>query len=317
MTAFTWNIPAASDQVVGANNADDMLAAINAVVGAASSGGSASWEVATYQSTSPRYVILKRKSGAAGRIIIFGQQGSTPNAAAVTGSAGASMLYIGYSETSTSDTADASYLSAAPLSAGDYMPGIRCCIQATVTWRVNYAEFADGVYFLFSNTAQGIGVFGAGSLLEDLTGTAIPAVMGSGSNGSTAWATTQSAAGSIFPSQVGSSSSYTNTAAGLLVRTSSTNRIAFRVFALGTGVAAKLDDTSGTRCFYLPIHCVYHNSDGTLTMVGKVRQVGFGPNCDRETTRTDASSPGVNAYGHQSTSSGATGPGLWFVDEEI
>jgi hypothetical protein len=315
MAAFVWNIPAASDQVIGSNNADDMLAAINAVFVANSGGVDASWEVATYQSTSPRYVILRRKSGGAGRIVIFGQQGSTPNAAAVQGTATASVLYIGFSATSTSDTIDTSYLSGAPLSAGDYIPGLRCCTQATATWRVNYAEWADGVYILFSNTSSGIGVFGAGNLIDDLTGAAVEAVQGSGSNGSTAWATSVSNSGSIFPASVVSSTSYSSADAGLIVRVSGANNIAFRAQSLATAVAQKLNNASSTKCWFLPIYVVFNSTDATLNFVGKIRQVGFGPNCDRETTRTDGG--GVVAYGHQNTTASANQPGVWFVDAEL
>jgi hypothetical protein len=312
--AFSWNIPAAADYVF-TTNPDDMLVAINAAFVANSGGGSASWEVALYNSSSPKYIILRRKSLAAGRIIIFGQNGSTPNAAAVTGSASASVLYVGYSASSTVNTADASYLSGAPLAASDYMPGLRCSPQAAATWRVNYAEFADGVVILLSNTSNGVSAFGAGSLIEDLTATAVPTVWGSGSGGGTAWATTQTNSGAILPASVGSSASYAPSEAGLLIRQSSANKICYRAFALGTSVAAKLNNPSATSCLFFPIYLVYHSSDATLNVVGKMRQVGFGPLCDRETTRTGG---GVTAYGHQNTTGGSpTQPGLWFVNADI
>lgn len=312
--AFVWNVPAAADYVF-TTNPDDMLVAINAAFVANSGGGSASWEVALYNSSSPKYIILRRKDLSAGRIIIFGQNGSTPNAAAVTGSATASILYVGYSASSTVNTADASYLSGAPLAASDYMPGLRCSPQAGATWRVNYAEFADGVVILLSNTSNGMAAFGAGSLIEDLTATPVPTVWGNGSGGGGSWATTvASNSGAILPPSVGSSASYTSSDAGLLIRESSTNRICFRAFGLGTSVDTKLNNPSATSCLFFPIYLVYHSSDATLNVVGKMRQIGFGPRCDRETTRSGG---GVNAYGHQQTSAGASQPGLWFVDDDI
>ena len=311
MAALTWNVPAASDQVIGSNNADDMLAAINTVFVANSGGGSASWEVVSYVSTSPRSVLLRRKSLAAGRIVIFGQQGSTPNAAACAGTASASVLYIGYSATSTSNTVDASYLSAAPLSASDYMPGVRCCAQSTATWRVNYAEFADGVVILFSNTSNGIGAFGAGELIKDMSGTAVSTIFGNGSSGNTAWATSVSSSGSLIDAAVGASS-YTSTNAGLFVRISGANKQAMRCQSMSTASAITKLDNSGTTLMYsLPIYIVHSTTDNTLNFVGKMRQIRFGPFCDRETTRTGG---GITAYGHQSTSAGATNHGLWFVN---
>lgn len=314
MPAFSWNTPAASNQVIGANVSDDCLAAINAVVVANSGGVNAKWEVATYQSVSPRYVILRRKSGAAGRIVIFGQQGSTANAAATYSTPSANSLYVGYSKTSTSNTIDTSWLTGAPFSATDYMPGLRAMLLAAATWRVNYTEFTDGIYFAFSEVSNGIYIFGAGELAQDTAGAAISAVQGCGQTGLANWATTTAGAGSFVPANVGSDT-HNNTDSGLLVRTGGANRLAYRGFVLGTGVAAKLVDTAGGIANFFPIPLVNSNINGTLTVLGKMRQVGFGPLADRETLRTNGT---INAYGHQSTNSGSpTQPGIWFPDIEI
>jgi len=310
---FVWNVPAASDQVI-TTQPDDYLVAINAVIVANSGGAGAKWEVALYNSSSPKYIILRRKNGDPGRIIIFGQNGSTPNAAATYGSPTASILYVGYSATSTVNTADASYLSGAPLAASDYMPGMRCMPQAAATWRVNYAEHDDGVVILFSETSNGLGSFGAGELVEDLAAAPVSAVWGNGSGSGLQWATTNNLSGSLIPSAVGADASYSSTNAGLLLRTGGVNRQAFRAQSLATGVAAKLDNLSGTIAYFLPILLVFHNRDTTLNIAGKMRQIDFGPLCDRETSRSGG---GINAYGHQASSSGTADPGIWFVDDDI
>jgi hypothetical protein len=316
MTAFAWNIPNAADAVIGAGAiADDALVAINAAFVANQGATGALWQVATYQATSPKYIILKRQNGAAGRIVIFGQNGSTAHANACYTTPTASALYIGYSATSTSDTIDTSWLSGAPLSASDYMKGMHAALLSAATYRCNYAEFSDGVYILFSYTGGASPVFGAGSLIEDTTGAFIPTVQGAGASGSSSWATATANSGALWPVIVGSDASYTHNDAGLQVRVGGSNRLAFRAVTLpSTAVLAKLIDTSNTKIFFMPIPIVHSNTDTTYAVLGKVRQVAFGPACDRETRRSEGA---VNAYGHQYTTAAGTSPGVWFVDVEL
>lgn len=80
----------------------------------AAEGASFLWTVASYQSTSPRYLVLKRKSGANGRLMFFG--GDTP-AAAVLGpsvTANTTSLYVGYDRTAAVDTPSVSYATGRP-----------------------------------------------------------------------------------------------------------------------------------------------------------------------------------------------------------
>lgn len=314
MTAFAWRIPDATDQAISANAANDHLAAINAVVVANETGGH--WEVASYSSSSPRSVVLRPQNGAPGRLIFFGEQGSTPHANAVSGSPTASVLYNGYSPSSTSNSPDASWIAGAPLSASDYMPGFRCMsLTSANTLRVNYAESEDCFYMLFGGPTPGMAVGGGGKLAMAQDGTLVDAVMGSGSSGSTGWATAVTASGSIFPAQV--ASSYTSTDAGLMIKNNSQNRFAYRAIALATGVSAKLLNTSDLRAHFHCVPLVFTSTYAELTVAGKIRQVAFGPNCLRETRY---SAGGINAYGHQSIidpSLIATATGLWFVDLEV
>lgn len=315
MAAFAWNVVAATDQVISSNIADDSLLAINTIVAANSSGPNAIWEVANYASTSPKSVLLKKKDGSPGRIIFFGQQGSTPNGAAVSGTATASVLYIGYSATSTVNTPDASFLSAAPLAATDYIPGTRCHCVAAGTWRFSYAEFEDGFYLLVGSfTFNGFGISGAGELIEDIEGNNVSATSCSGSSGSTAWATTVSNSGSLIPATIGASYS-TGTEAGLIARVNGANRSAYRAMVLAsTSTLAKMHDTANNIPYFLPIHLVFNSSDVTYAALGKMRQVAFGPACRRETVFTDPD--GISAHGHHSDIAPSQS-GIWFVDLEV
>jgi len=316
MPAFTWHVSAASDHVISSNFADDTLAAINAIVNAGDGDPGAVWEVANYASTSPKSVLLRRINGAPGRIIFFGQQGSTPNAAAVAGTAAASVLYVGYSATSTSNTPDASFLSGAPLAASDYIPGPRCFgVTVADTWRFSYAEFEDGLYVLPSSyTQNALGVSGAGDLIEDIDGNNVGACMGSGSNNSLNWCTTVSNSGAIIPATIGTG--YTgSTQAGLIVRYGGANRSAYRATSIAaTAILPKLHNTTTNKAHFLPVPLVFDTSDVVYSVLGKFRQVAFGPICRRETVFTDAD--GVSAYGHHCDLVPSQS-GFWFVDLEV
>lgn len=322
MAAFSWNIPAAANYTIGTNTPDDWLAAINAHFVANSGGGSAVWEVATYQSTSPRYIILRRKSLAAGRIIIFGQQGSTPNAAAVRATAAASRLYIGYSKTSTATTEDASYLSAAPLSASDYMEGVTIVPNtASITGRFTYAEALCGVHLLFSNTANGISIGSAGEIVADASGADVSAILGNGNNWATNWSTSTAASGALIPHGAAGGtnvdSGYGATNPGMLCRIGSANHLAFRLFMiLNTVSATDLLDTGSLRAWFFPIAIIGNATYLADGIIGKLKQMAFGPPCLRETTWLLASTGLRNAWGFGYDTSVQIN-GLWFTEFEV
>lgn len=320
MAAFTWNVPAAENYAISTNLADDVIAAINTHFVANSGGGSAKWEVCGVSAVSPRYVGLRRKNGAAGRIYIFGQQGSTANAASVYVSTSASALHICYSATSTSNTPDNNWTSGALLSASDFMAGMRCHAASNATWRLSYAEFDDGVYILIGNTSAGFSLFGAGSLVQTVAGVNLPTVISAGTAGNTTGWSKTAGSGCIFDATVSTDGSFSGSggAAGIQIRSGGSNRQAFRAYLTSVdNVITKLNDNSNTISYFLPIPLVHSTTDGTLNVLGKLRQVAVGPIADRETTRTGA---GVSAYAHNFTNSGSpsnTTPPVWFVDLEV
>lgn len=285
--SLTWHQATPTVRVTPASaSQDDVLAGWNAVVTANSADAAAYWEVAEYQSTSPRYLLLKRKNGAAGRIIIFGQNGSTPNAAAVRGTATASVHYIAYSASSTANTPDASYLSGAPLSASDYIPGV--CV-GTISNTKNkmfqtYCEHQDGIFFAMVRPgATDYAVFSAGDLIVGVDGsTTYPTIQGSGTGAGTgSWAQWPFASGSMFPGTPAADNSYSTFDAGIVARFSGSNRLIYRIFAFANdattfGMQSHLIDTSSMNAHFFPIWLCFNttNSDAVL---GKFRQVAFGP----------------------------------------
>lgn len=314
--AFAWNIPASADYTIGTNIADDWLAAINTHFVANSGGGSAIWEVATYASTSPRYIILRRKSLAAGRIIIFGQQGSTANAGAVRATATASHLYIGYSKTSTATTEDASWLSAAPLSASDYITGLSCWpITASVTGRFTYAECTSGVHLLASVVANGMAFASAGELMVDPSAADVSVVHGTG----TTWATTNWGVSTtaLIDTTIGSDTSYTTGQAATVARLSSANHIIYRVFSLPADQQSiQMQDPGSLKVWFFPIAMICSSTYLADGVIGKWKQMAFGPKILRETTWLNAGTGLRNAYGHAYHTS-TLAEGLFFVEFDI
>lgn len=80
----------------------------------AAEGASYLWTVASYQSTSPRYLVLKRKDATAGRLMFFG--GDSPSATVLGQSttANTTSLYVGYDRTATADSPSTSYVTGRP-----------------------------------------------------------------------------------------------------------------------------------------------------------------------------------------------------------
>jgi hypothetical protein len=316
MTAFTWNIPASADYTIGASNpADDILTALNSHVTANSGGANAVWQVANYQSTTPKYLLLKRISGAAGRIIVFGQQGQTANSAATRGTPAASRIYIGYSKTSTSNTADANWTSGAPLSASDYMPAISFWPTTTsITLHLTYAEASCGMWFLGSNTSNGFVASGAGELIQDPSAADVSCISGNGTNYCTGFGgTSSSTAGIINATAV--TDTYTDTQSGLLVRLSGTNYHVGRATVLGANTYT-LSDPGSLKAWFFPIPVLCSTTYPALGVIGKFKQVAMGPSAVRDTTWLDSTTGLVDAFGHAYQTSGGVSA-FWLTNFAI
>jgi hypothetical protein len=323
MAALTWRWVVPSAQTLNsATFANDLLAAINAVVTANSSAADAIWEVATYSSTSPRYVLLRRKDLSAGRITYFGQNGSTPNAAAITTGAGGSKVVVGYSASSTSNAHDASYLSAAPLSATDYLPAIACNVNTgtTESFQCYYGECSAGFLFVVLRKTLAVtptvGCYwgGAGDLFVDTSGAFLPCLISGGDSSSSSWTAATTLAyvdGTI-------SASYSSSNPGLLVRKDSLNYLGFRVFSpvAALNQISLLNDSSNT-LHYLPVPIILSPLlTGRRSLGGKLRQIAYGPQALRETFYHDASTDVVVAHAicpHIA----AVGDAMWVINREV
>lgn len=89
----------------------------------AAEGASFRWQVASQQTSSPMYLVLKRKDASAGRVMIFGSSVDTTNDAALLRPAGPASLstrgWVCYDPTATTDAPPTSYVSGNPWSAAN------------------------------------------------------------------------------------------------------------------------------------------------------------------------------------------------------
>jgi hypothetical protein len=317
MTAFTWHRSTPADVSIGSNNADDWLAAINTAVNAADGDAGAFWEVVSYVSSSPKSLLLRRISGDPGRIVIFGEEGSSPHASATRQAPAAGSLCIGYSATSTANTVDGSWISGAPLSASDYIKAVKCWVDTATTWRFNYIEGPDQLW-LCPSYSGGMVLAGAGSLIENLSGTGIPTVTGSSEYLATGWSITATGYYGLISADVTANQSqdvsYANTQ--VKIGTGTTHDI-FRLFVIGVGSAhTKLADLANTKAWFLPIVMIYNTTLGDLNIAGKFTQVAYGPFAVRETTLIKTSTGLAHAHAHGYVTPSA-GYAIWFVNEAV
>lgn len=319
MAAYPWKrvLPTGDLTVTAGQIPDDWLGHLNTAITANSGASDASWEVATYSTATPKYLLLRRKDGSAGRIAIFGQNATTPNTlSARVGTA--SLLYIGFSGGSNSNTADANWNTGQILSASDYMRAHATWqMAAGTTWRLTYFDSYFGMYFAVTvGTTTGMALAGAGMLLEGNDTQAYPTILGYGNQSltSTPWA----ASNSSIISPIVATNVSVNTAPRLIARVNGIDESLWRIFKpCGTTESTgKLKDTTNNRAYFFPIQLVHGLTDMRLAAFGKMRQVAFGPNDLKESQLAQTGSPTSYAYGHGHDNA-TPNPCIWFTQFEV
>lgn len=157
----------------------------------AAEGASFLWDVASYQSTSPRYLVLKRKDASAGRLMFFG--GDSPSATVLGQSttANTTSLYVGYDRTATADSPSTSYVTGRPFggSVANWHLGRNFgALTATSSELRAYCNSSNNTLAVFwtdaaNNVFRGWAI--AGDWLRDEGGTAREALC---APGATTWA---------------------------------------------------------------------------------------------------------------------------------
>jgi hypothetical protein len=315
MAAFTWRITPITSMTVAAPVANSILEAIRSKIDAHSSEPGAIWEVVAFSTSSPRYVLRRRKSGAPGRIILFGEAGAAPSASACRNSA-TSYVFMAFHPTSTANVPDASWLSAAPLSGANYIRGTVVTGQAAYTGQINYAEFADGIVIFLSDPSAGISVAAAGEIIEKLDGTYLNAVLTTGDSFMGNWLNPSSQTQALidtFYSTDATNYVFTYPALFAAVTSPGGNQL-FRLNRIDNPSA--LYATATAEHFLVPILITGNSSQTPAGVVGKMRQIAFGFWSLLEMTWLDSTTGTLKAYG-RGYNTGANMHGFWLTNIEV
>jgi hypothetical protein len=313
---FTWKF-SGHQPVSPTSHPADWWTIIRGIINTDAAAGDSFWEVASFSDVSPRYLLLRRKNGAPGRIIFFGETGVAPHANATRTAPTSGQVNVGFSADSTQNTPD-SLSAGAPLSGSGYMRAIAGS-AAHIPTRMAVIQHPDGVIVLHRSTASSsCNLFGAGLLVESPTGVLLPSLWANASNhlvGSWLSLVTTSALISPVPTNDGSFGG------GLIVRamgpgTQLADRTTARIHSMA-GIGGNtwwLRDESLLTTYFFPIHLAGPADVPAVPYIGKLRQVAMGPRGLAETTWTKNSAP--MAYGHH-FSTVTPGEAIWFTNFDI
>lgn len=324
--AFTWTGSSGLTFTdITTTPANKILAFLNTAITANSGNAAFKWQVATYQSTSPAYLMLSRKAGTAGRILIFGQSGSTCNAAACYPTPGAGELYISYSASSTSNTITTSYLTGVPLADSDYMRGMPIAgnligNSTRTDYRLIYYDTDAGLVLGISTITGAIfQVHFAGELMLDLSNNPLSCCSGMDTSlAISAWVSSTSDSQTVIAKVAGGANATYATTLMLIARIGGVNYQLYRTTILASTavpINGMFDAPSG-RLWFIPIPLGAPSDVTSLGQVGHMRQMAFGPNALRDAVYIDASTglPGAYPITWNTT---ATNEALWLINEDI
>jgi hypothetical protein len=137
------------------------------------------WEIASYQSVSPRHLVLKRKNGTAGRIMFFGENsaGTTPAAAAIVPGGnvrGTNRLFVCYDPTATADAPPTSFLVGNPWSSanslGHMMINTDNMAVPTGNCRAYWTNDDQLFFHFYAQNSSHLSVLHIGNILREASG---------------------------------------------------------------------------------------------------------------------------------------------------
>lgn len=303
-----------------------LISDIATLVNSKSGDATFSWQVASSNTaTSPNYVVLKRKDGSAGRILlaIWTSAPAGNNAAILDGAPTTNSLYGAWFPSGDVDTPSNLTASSGTILGNDTnCTKVWAAMPVTTIYSASirpfYFDSAEAVFFGFQNpgstTVYGAG---AGDLVVNAADNAYGAVVGFGSNtlgnfgGNLAtimgWLTAKPAANSTLP----------------CVRTNygSTDRVYFMAYAPSAGWASSavsstdvLTDTSNAKAWFVPVQLLGQTKGEGFVL--KLRQFGFGPGATSAFTPYNTTGPTVAARQFNANTTGGNGY-PWFTNFKL
>jgi hypothetical protein len=266
------------------------------------------WEVASVSvAGNPNWLCLKRKSGAAGRILIVAYTAAPAGAnTALFDVAAGSILttgaYIAWFPAGNVDT-PSNLTAASGTILGDDTGVVKAANNGTTNanypalFQHYYFDSDEGIWFFQTNPAAStIGYMAAGDLLVDGSDVAYGATIGGGGSGTLSW----SASGAT--QHLFSATTISAGASTQVIRTNygSSNRTYYNAYSINGVWAASaasptdiMTDTALNKAWFLPV-AVIGNTKGEGPIL-KHRQVAFGPAVTGSFTVYSTTGPAVQA----------------------
>lgn len=291
---------------------DDIVALVNSKSGDANF----SWQVASSNSaTSPLYVVLKRKSGAVGRILLLNYTsapGSQPanlfDSAPTIGALYGAFFPAGNLDTPSNLTSASGTILGNDTGCTKVWASLGVATVYGASIQPFYFDSAEAIYFGFQNpaTAAEYGA-GAGYLVVDQADQEWAAVLSTGTNSLANFGASTSPLPWIV-NKPGAGSS------GPCVRTNygGTDRVFFQAWVpsgpwatqvIGSGDL--LTDTSISRSYYIPVHLIGLTKNEGFVL--KLRQIAIGPATTGPFTPYNTTGPVVAARQMNAATFGGTG----------
>ncbi len=299
----------------------DLVTLINA-----NSGGSAfSWQVASSNTaTSPNYIVLKPKSGAAGRIllVVWTSAPAGNNAAILDAAPTTNALYGAYFPAGNVDTPSNLTASSGTI-VGDDTGAVKVWASMSVgniygaSIQPFYFDSAEAMMFCFQNPAAStVYTAAAGAILVDGADNAYNAVLGFGGLvGSSVGSQTSPIPHSVTPPNAG-----TNTAC---VRTNygSSNRTYYLAWApsgtwANSAVSSSdiLTNTGSNLAYFVPLQLLGQTKGEGFIL--KLRQMAIGPGTLGALTVYNITGPTAAARNVSAATTGATGQ-MWLTNFKL
>lgn len=285
------------------------------------------WAVASSSTAaSPNYVVLKRKSGAAGRILIacWTSAPAGNNAAILDAAPTSNALYIAFFPAGNVDTPSNLTASSGTIM-GDDTGAVKVSASCAVSFAYAallqpfYFDSAEAVFFGFQNPAVSTSLcgFGAGYLLVDAADNEYAATVSFGNTALHTFGQTTSGMGWTTTAQVAGTSSAPH------VRTNygAAGRAYFGAYApagawasQATGPTDILTDTSLSRAYFVPFQLLGQAKGEGFAL--KLRQIAFGPGTTGAFSAYNTTGPVVAARQFNAATTGGGGfP--WFTNFKI
>ncbi len=301
-----------------------LISDIVSLVNSKSGDSSFYWQVASSNTaSSPNYIVLKRKDGSAGRILlaVWTSAPAGNNAAILDGAPTSNNLYGAWFPSGNVDTP--SNLTA---SSGTILGDDSGCTKVWAAMLVStvyaasfqpfYFDSAEAVFFGFQNPGgSSLYAAGAGYLLVDASDNAYGAVVGFGGSTLSSFGATAIQPWSATKPNANSTTSCVRTNYG------SSDRVYFFA-SVPSGPWANsavsstdiLTDTSNSKAWFVPVQLLGQTKGEGFVL--KFRQFGFGPGTTGPLTPYNTTGPVVSARQFNAATAGGTGY-PWFTNFKL